>query len=84
VEDAVRWIADVAAAGVDGIEAIRPSASSRDRRTLRRVARDAGLFVTGGSDWHGWGEPDLGLFAVTAPEIADFVARVGGPIAVAC
>lgn len=60
-------------AGLRGLEAWRPAVSGGDRRRLRRLARDHGLFLTGGSDWHGWGDPDdLGLFAVERRELDDF------------
>lgn len=84
VDDARRLLPAVAACGVDAIEAVRPSLSSRDRRTLKKMASAVGLFVTGGSDWHGWGEPDLGLFALTAPELERFVSALGSPAEALC
>jgi 3',5'-nucleoside bisphosphate phosphatase len=62
------------AAGLQGIEALRPCVSSDARHRYRAAARRHGLVLTGGSDWHGWtDEHDLGLFRVEAREIASFV-----------
>lgn len=76
--DAVdRHLATFVAAGLQGLEAMRPTVSGKHRRRLRAAARRHGLFLTGGSDWHGWGDADaLGLFRVEAREIADFVDRL--------
>ncbi|HHO51527.1 MAG TPA: PHP domain-containing protein [Deltaproteobacteria bacterium] len=67
------YLGTFAAAGLQGLEAIRPGMKSTDRRRLRRHARQHGLFLTGGSDWHGWSRHDLGLFQVQAHEIRGFV-----------
>ncbi|MEQ1566766.1 MAG: phosphatase [Myxococcota bacterium] len=65
------------AAGLEGIEVVRPGVSGEDRRKLRSAAKRHGLYVTGGSDWHGWGdESDLGLFRVEAAEIGGFLDRL--------
>ena len=62
------------AAGLHGLEALRPGVSSDQRSRYRSAARRHGLVLTGGSDWHGWtDERDLGLFRVEAREIAPFV-----------
>jgi len=60
-------------AGLQGIEGLRPMLTSRDRGFLRRTARRHGLFLTGGSDWHGWIDEDLGLFSLTGTEVGDFM-----------
>lgn len=63
-----------AAAGLQGVEALRPHLTSDERRRIRERARRHGLVLTGGSDWHGWADDDtLGLFRVEAREIAPFV-----------
>lgn len=46
-------IAEWKAAGLRGLEAFHPSASAQAARRLERLARDEGLLVTGGSDYHG-------------------------------
>lgn len=62
------------AAGLQGIEALRPMVTSDERRRYREIARRHGLMLTGGSDWHGWSDDDaLGLFRVEAREIGPFV-----------
>jgi predicted metal-dependent phosphoesterase TrpH len=77
-QDAERYTAELAAAGLEGMEALRPSLDSEHRRVLRKIAHRHGLWLTGGSDWHGWtDEHQLGLFRVTGHEIAGFVQRLG-------
>ncbi len=72
--DARRHAATFAAAGLQGLEVLRPRLPATERRTLARIARDLGLFLTGGSDWHGWTHPDdLGLFAVRGHELRGFL-----------
>jgi len=61
------------AAGLQGLEGIRPMLNSRNRRFYRTTARRYGLYLTGGSDWHGWHDAAPGLFRVHAVEIGDFV-----------
>lgn len=60
-------------AGLHGIEALRPHTSARDRNTMRRLARQHDLVLTGGSDWHGWADADLGLFAVERGSLRGFL-----------
>ncbi len=60
-------------AGLQGLEAYRPRQSSRHRSICRRLARKHGLFLTAGSDWHGWRDPDLGLFHVGRGELRFFL-----------
>jgi predicted metal-dependent phosphoesterase TrpH len=68
-----RWLPTFAAGGLHGVEALRPTASGADRRAARKMARSFGLCVTGGSDWHGWHEPKLGLYAVHRSELTAFL-----------
>jgi len=73
-QDARDFAPAFVAAGLQGMEVLRPTMNGRERRALRRLARAHGLFVTGGSDWHGWRDSgDLGLFAVRGHEIDGFV-----------
>lgn len=46
-------IAELAAAGLAGVEVDHPDHAPEDRKLLRGVAADAGLVVTGSSDYHG-------------------------------
>lgn len=68
-----RHLATFAAAGLHGVEAERPGLSGAERRRLRALARGHGLFVTGGSDWHGGAVP-VGLFAVDRAALGGFLA----------
>ena len=68
-----RHLGTFARAGLQGLEALRPHISGSERRYVRKQARRHGLFLTGGSDWHGWRGFEPGLFRVTASEISDFV-----------
>ncbi len=65
-----------AAAGLHGIEGMRPSARREDRVFAKKLARRLGLLVTGGSDWHGWGGVDLGLFRLRGEELDPFLAAL--------
>lgn len=73
------------AAGVAGIEAWHPNHSVKDCRMLARLARDLGLAVTGGSDFHGEHMPRRKLGQTAGgreipDELLDALAlhRVGG------
>lgn len=69
-----RYLDELVAAGLQGLEALRPGVTSDDRRRSRTAAKRHGLFLTGGSDWHGWAEDgDLGLFRLEARDLAPFV-----------
>lgn len=46
-------ISDLIGYGLKGIEAVYPKHSSSQTSRYKRAAREAGLIVTGGSDWHG-------------------------------
>jgi predicted metal-dependent phosphoesterase TrpH len=62
--------------GLDGIEALRPSLTPIASSALEVAAREAGLLVTGGSDWHG-GPPPLGTWYVTDRHVATLLERLG-------
>jgi 3',5'-nucleoside bisphosphate phosphatase len=69
-----KYLDTFARSGLQGLEALRPFMTHRHRATLRKNAKTHGLFLTGGSDWHGWKDPnDLGLYAVNGHEVEDFV-----------
>ena len=65
-------------AGVDGIEAVHPSADESAQAELRAFARDHGLLVTGGSDFHA---PSAGyapgITTLSADEVARLLEAVG-------
>jgi hypothetical protein len=54
-----RLVAELAADGLDGIEAVYASYAPDQRARLRRLARRLGLAATGGSDFHGSFKPGL-------------------------
>lgn len=64
-------------AGLRGIEALRPRHSPERTRLLSAAASSAGLFVTGGSDWHGPEGGELGRWRVEATEIGGFLEAAG-------
>lgn len=67
--------------GLAGVEAYYPRHSAEMTAHLSAVARDLGLFLTGGTDFHGaqddpavlGGTP--GVFEVTAGSVGDFLSR---------
>jgi predicted metal-dependent phosphoesterase TrpH len=61
------------AAGLQGLEGLRPQLSSDDRKFFRKAATRCGIYLTGGSDWHGWSASEPGLFRVNAADIRAFV-----------
>ncbi len=64
----VDTLADLAAAGLVGIEVDHQDHAPADRDRLRRIAADLGLVVTGSSDYHGAGKVDHELGCnLTAP-----------------
>jgi hypothetical protein len=66
------------AAGLEGIEVHHPRRKKEEGRALAAAARDRGLLVTGGSDWHGReGGPAFGKFRVGEENVKAFVERIG-------
>ncbi len=63
--------------GLDGVECYRPRCDPTESLRLETVTRELGLFVTGGSDWHGPWHGRLGAFAVTQEDVATFLERGG-------
>jgi len=60
-------------AGLQGLEVLRPQMKKSHTTRLKNLAKKHSLFITGGSDWHGWNDPDLGKFAVEAQQIRGFL-----------
>lgn len=70
-------VADLADAGLAGIEADHLDHTPDDREALRALAAELGLLVTGSSDYHGTGKPNrLGAFT-TAVEVLEEIERQG-------
>lgn len=56
-----RYVADLADAGVVGLEAVYGRYRPDERRMLEQLAARHGLVATGGSDFHGRSTPDLAV-----------------------
>ena len=67
-----------AKAGLQGLEAMRPLVNGKARKAYKKAAKRHGLFLTGGSDFHGWKSDNLGLFRVQAREVEDFLGVLAG------
>ena len=74
-----RWLQPLVDMGLDGIEANRPSLGGNEQLYMEKVAEHFGLFITGGSDWHGR-EKDgpIGTFSVPEEALGGFFARLRG------
>lgn len=71
-------IAELAAAGLQGIEVDHRDHDEVTRDALRGLAVDLGLFVTGSSDYHGWGKPNLVGENLTAPVVVEQILDAAG------
>lgn len=74
--DDSRLFARLRGMGLDGAEVLRPSVAPVTSSALEHAARDAGLVVSGGSDWHG-GNPPLGSWYVTHRHVGALLERLG-------
>jgi len=73
LEQAREWVPTFMEAGLQGLEGLRPGFGRRQRNAFRRLAREHGLFLTGGSDFHGWYPGRLGDFGVYRRELSGFL-----------
>lgn len=48
-------------AGLDGLEAIYSTYATGEEQQMKRLARENGLLISGGSDFHGSNKPDIAL-----------------------
>jgi hypothetical protein len=62
--------------GLEGVETLRPNVAPTTSLALEQAAREAGLVVSGGSDWHG-GSPPLGSWYVTERHVQGLLDRLG-------
>jgi predicted metal-dependent phosphoesterase TrpH len=58
-----RLLRELKDAGLDGVEEVHPSQDPGARRRIRRLSRELGLKLTGGSDFHGEASPGVTLGA---------------------
>ena len=70
-----RLIPELAKAGLDGLELNHYAHSDKDKETIRRHAERYGLFLTGGSDYHGKYQPHHSA-------VGDFLSEESGVRAV--
>lgn len=63
--------------GMNGIECFRPNTPPVEAMLFDRVARDMGLFRTGGSDWHGPHRGRLGDWAIRWDEVREMLESRG-------
>ncbi|MCB9682006.1 MAG: PHP domain-containing protein [Alphaproteobacteria bacterium] len=68
-----KHLATFVAAGLQGVEGLRPMMTSAERRKVRKLAEAHGVFLTGGSDWHGWSPSRPGLFHVERSDLSGFL-----------
>lgn len=80
---------DYAERGLDGVEAYYSEFSPHQTRTVERVAAEAGLLLSGGSDFHGEHIPDIALGsgygtlrvpASVLPALLEQIAARGGVV----
>lgn len=69
-------IEEMAAAGLDGLEAEHEDHSAEQRREVRALADRLGLFVTGSSDFHGTNKTVRLGANLTDPEVLDEIRRI--------
>lgn len=67
----------ITAHGLDGLECYRPRLTHAETERIAAIAAGAGLFVTGGSDWHGDWQGRLGDFSIEREDVARFL-EIGG------
>lgn len=70
-------IAELAAAGLAGLEVAHRDNSPEQRERLTRLAKELGLFTTGSSDYHGSGKPNRLGENVTDPEVFEEIEARG-------
>jgi 3',5'-nucleoside bisphosphate phosphatase len=72
-------LVDLVDAGLGGVEIDHPDHDDADRATLRALAADTGLLVTGSSDYHDTNKTTAVAARTTAPEVLEaLVARTTG------
>jgi hypothetical protein len=72
-----REVRNFASWGLNGIECFRPNTPPVEAMLFDKVAREMGLFRTGGSDWHGPHRGRLGDWAVRSDEVRELLDSRG-------
>jgi predicted metal-dependent phosphoesterase TrpH len=75
--EAQRHLQAFVAHGLEALEVSRPSHDRATRNGLGRLAKRFSLGITGGSDWHGWWEGELGTFRFEHGPAELFLERLG-------
>lgn len=70
-------IAELAEAGLAGLEADHRDHTAADSERVRAIAARHGLFTTGSSDYHGAGKPNLIGEHTTDPEVLAQIEQLG-------
>ena len=70
-------IADLATAGLIGLEVDHRDNAEEDRQVLRELARDLDLLTTGSSDYHGTGKQNRIAENTTTPEVLEQIVALG-------
>lgn len=73
------WLSTFVDAGLDAIEGVRPNQGKKVRQKMRNIANRKQIFLTGGSDSHGYGKP-LGSFAFQGKDMRFWAHRIDLPI----
>ena len=63
--------------GLNGVECFRPNTPPVESMLFEKVAREMGLFRTGGSDWHGPHRGRLGDWAIRWEEVRELLESRG-------
>nr|WP_269809685.1 PHP domain-containing protein [Kineosporia rhizophila] len=72
-------IADLAEAGLVGLEVDHRDHEEPDKAVLRGLAAELGLLTTGSSDYHGTGKVNRIAENTTAPEVLEKIIALGTP-----
>lgn len=56
-----KMIDELKPVGLDGLEAIYSTYTTGEEQQMKRLAREHGLLISGGSDFHGSNKPDIAL-----------------------
>jgi len=76
LEDTKKWLAGFADMGLDAIEVFRPSMGRMARDRLISLAHKHGVFMTGGSDYHGGSNRPLGSFSMSGRHVRPWAQRI--------